>query len=173
MPSDSELWAQICRGEAEAFDSLYRQYAPRLKAFLQHTVGDRTAAEDVMQETFTQIWRKPNGFQPDRGSLRAYLYGIARKRAVEWWRAERRQVTKPEDDYVRSRAEVSSEINDALRRLPEEQRTLLWLREVEGLSYAELSELLEIPVGTVRSRLFAAREALRSVWHSRVEKEDA
>jgi RNA polymerase sigma-70 factor (ECF subfamily) len=54
---------------------------------------------------------------------------------------------------------------DALRQLPAEQRTLLWLREVEGQSYAELASILDIPVGTVRSRLFAAREALRAVWH--------
>jgi RNA polymerase sigma-70 factor (ECF subfamily) len=61
-------------------------------------------------------------------------------------------------------------MGDALNRLPEEQRTLLWLREVEGLSYAELALNLEIPVGTVRSRLFAAREALRKIWlRKRVE----
>jgi RNA polymerase sigma-70 factor (ECF subfamily) len=171
--SDPELWTQVCHGEAEAFDCLYRRHAPRLQAFLQHIVGDRATAEDVMQETFTQIWRKPNGFRPDRGSLRAYLYGIARKVAVDWWRAQRTEELKPESDYVRCRTEVCSEINDALRRLPVEQRTLLWLREVEGLSYAELAQLLGIPLGTVRSRLFAAREALRGIWHARAEKEDA
>jgi RNA polymerase sigma factor (sigma-70 family) len=65
----------------------------------------------------------------------------------------------------------SSMIADAFDRLSSEQRTLLWLREVEGQSYAELATILEVPVGTVRSRLFAAREALRNVWHSeRVEK---
>jgi RNA polymerase sigma-70 factor (ECF subfamily) len=57
-------------------------------------------------------------------------------------------------------------MSDALDRLPEEQRLLLWLREVEGQSYAELAEILSIPVGTVRSRLFAAREALRRIWKS-------
>lgn len=173
MLSDPELWTQVCRGDAEAFDCLYRRHAPRIQAFLQHIVGDRAAAEDVMQETFTQIWRKPNGFQPDRGSLRAYLYGIARKLATEWWRARRPQEVRPESDCVHSRAEISSEINDALWRLPEEQRTLLWLREVEGLSYAELAQLLRIPLGTVRSRLFAAREALRRIWHAHIETEDA
>ena len=55
-------------------------------------------------------------------------------------------------------------IADALEHLPEEQRTLLWLREVEGQSYAELAVTLEIPVGTVRSRLFVARHALRAIW---------
>jgi RNA polymerase sigma-70 factor, ECF subfamily len=57
-------------------------------------------------------------------------------------------------------------MGDALARLPKEQRALLWLREVEGQSYAELAVILEIPIGTVRSRLFAAREALRKIWRS-------
>jgi RNA polymerase sigma-70 factor, ECF subfamily len=65
-----------------------------------------------------------------------------------------------------SKTETASLIGDAFARLPEEQRTLIWLREVEGHSYAELAEILEIPVGTVRSRLFAAREELRRVWHA-------
>jgi RNA polymerase sigma-70 factor (ECF subfamily) len=65
-------------------------------------------------------------------------------------------------------------MEDAFRRLPEEQRSLLWLREVEGHSYSELAETLEIPVGTVKSRLFATREALRKIWQSpRLPKEDA
>ena len=57
-------------------------------------------------------------------------------------------------------------MSDALGQLPVEQRSLLWLREVEGQSYAELAAILDIPIGTVRSRLFAAREALRVIWHS-------
>ena len=59
-----------------------------------------------------------------------------------------------------------SVIGDAFRRLPEEQRSLLWLREVEGQSNAELAAILQIPVGTVNSRLFAAREELRRIWRS-------
>ena len=60
--------------------------------------------------------------------------------------------------------ETVSIVGDAFRRLAEEQRVLLWLREVEGQSYAELALILEVPLGTVRSRLFAAREALRKIW---------
>ena len=59
-------------------------------------------------------------------------------------------------------------VGDAFGRLPEEQRSLLWLREVEGQSYAELAVILEVPVGTVKSRLFAAREALRRIWRTGV-----
>ena len=120
-----------------------------------------------MQETFAQIWKSPNGFEATRGTLRAYLFGAARKRAAEWWRkrgaAGNRDV---ENEPAEHKTEMASLVGDAFARLPEEQRTLIWLREVEGQSYAELAVILEIPVGTVRSRLFTAREALRGVWHA-------
>lgn len=122
-----------------------------------------------MQETFTQVWRLPNGFRPELGSLRGYLFGIGRKRAAEWWRKRERileeQREKSGEEVVEAHASFSA-ITDAFSRLAEEQRSLLWLREVEGQSYAELATILQIPVGTVKSRLFAAREELRRIWHS-------
>jgi RNA polymerase sigma-70 factor (ECF subfamily) len=164
---DRQIWEQIRRGDAQAFSEFYRQNAPRLEAFLRHVVGDRQAAEDIMQETFTQIWSRPNGFKPERGVLRAYLFGIGRKRAAEWWRMQGAKRPAVEDNTIHSLTETTAVIDDAFHRLPLEQRSLLWLREVEGQSYAELAETLEVPIGTVRSRLFAAREALRKLWKSR------
>jgi RNA polymerase sigma-70 factor, ECF subfamily len=164
LPDDRELWERIRRGDAQAFDEFYRQHAARLEIFLRHVVGNRQAAEDIMQETFTYIWSRPNGFHPERGALRAYLFGIGRKRAAEWWRKHDPRDTEAQNDVSISCAENAPAMEDAFQRLPEEQRSLLWLREVEGQSYAELAETLEIPVGTVRSRLFAAREALRKIW---------
>ena len=169
---DPELWRQIHRGNAEAFELFYRENASRLKSFLYHAVGSVQAAEDLMQETFIQLWQQPNGFQPDRGTLRAYLYGIARKRAAEWWRTQAPQGEEIETEPAHDQSEVVSALEDALRRLPKEQRMLLWLREVEGQSYSELAEILAIPVGTVRSRLFSAREALRKIWNSAPLKEE-
>ena len=113
-----------------------------------------------MQETFTQIWRRPNGFEPGRGTLRSYLFGAGRKRAAEWWRKQDERNTALRNEPAECKTETTSLVSDAFGRLPEEQRSLIWLREVEGQSYAELAEILEIPVGTVRSRLFAAREEL-------------
>ena len=122
-----------------------------------------------MQETFTQIWQRPNGFEPERGSLSSYLFGAGRKRAAEWWRKRDAQSTALWNEPTECKTETASIVSDAFARLPEEQRTLIWLREVEGQSYAELAEILEIPVGTVRSRLFAAREELRRVWQAAPE----
>ncbi len=153
-------WAQ----NAEAFEAVYRENAPRLRAFLRQIVGSFQTAEDLTQEIFTQLWSRPNGFEPSRGTVRAYLFGIGRHRAAEWWRTRKSEDTFEEGQGTNRDLEHGSVIADALGHLPEEQRTLLWLREVEGQSYAELAVILGIPVGTVRSRLFMARQALREIW---------
>jgi RNA polymerase sigma-70 factor (ECF subfamily) len=99
----------------------------------------------------------------------AYVFGIGRKRAAEWWRRQSRvpdvREGEGQDESAQGRASFSA-VSDAFGRLAEEQRSLLWLREVEGQSYAELAAILQIPVGTVKSRLFAAREELRRIWRS-------
>jgi RNA polymerase sigma-70 factor, ECF subfamily len=169
LADDSELWERICRGDAGAFDAFYREQGPRLRAFLRQVLGDAQAAEDVMQETFTQIWQRPNGFAPERGTLRAYLFGAGRKRAADWWRRRRERIADSNAESTSCKTETTSLVGDAFGRLGEDQRALLWLREVEGHSYAELAEILGIPVGTVRSRLFTAREELRRVWHATPE----
>ncbi|HEY0795580.1 MAG TPA: RNA polymerase sigma factor [Acidisarcina sp.] len=166
MADDSEVWKKMTDGDVGAFDAFYRENAPRLQAFLRQIVGSAQAAEDVSQETFTRMWRRPHGYEPERGTLRAYLFGIGRKLAAEWWRKQRPSESLSEEGAAPCHMEINSVVGDAFRRLPEEQRTLLWLREVEGQSNAELAATLEIPVGTVRSRLYTAREALRTIWHS-------
>ena len=164
LADDREIWKRISQGDADAFDALYRENAPWLLVFVRRVIGNPQAAEDVVQEMFAQIWNRPNGFQPERGTLLAYLYGIAGKRAADWWRKQGPSDRESEDQVSGCQAETVSMVSDAFRRLPEEQRKLLWLREVEGRSYAELAMILEISIGTVKSRLFAAREALRGIW---------
>lgn len=169
MADDHEIWEQICSRDANAFEAFYRDNAVRLCAYLRQIIGNAQAAEDVMQETFTQIWRSPNGFRSELGTLRGYLFGIGRKRAAEWWRKREgnpgERSEKREGAFVEAAASFSA-VGDAFARLAEEQRSLLWLREVEGQSYAELAAIMQVPVGTVKSRLFAAREELRRIWHS-------
>jgi RNA polymerase sigma-70 factor, ECF subfamily len=166
---DREVWKQISQGNVAAFDMLYRENAPRLCGFLRQITGDMTA-EDIVQETFAHVWKKPVGFKPESGSLRGWLFGICRKRAAEWWRKRTPVAPEPEEQASVGNPELTSIIGDAMVRLPQEQRLLLWLREVEGQSYQELAAILEIPVGTVRSRLFAAREALRKIWYGNQKK---
>jgi len=163
---DRQLWEGIRRKDASAFDALYRSCGAGLLGFLNQFLGNRQAAEDVAQETFAAIWQHPNGFDPQRGTLRSYVFGAGRKRAAEWWRRQKPQSHFTTEPVEGCKSETQSLIGNAFEKLPVEQRTLLWLREVEGQSYAELAEILEIPEGTVRSRLFAARKALRQIWHT-------
>ena len=164
MAEDRELWARSRQGDGRAFEALYLRYAPKLEVFLRQVLGNQQAAQDVMQETFMQIWQRPNGFEAERGTLRAYVFGAGRKRAAEWWRKQAARKETVQDEPAECRTETASLVADALARLPQEGRSLIWLREVEGYSYAELAEILEIPVGTVRSRLFGVREELRKIW---------
>lgn len=125
-----------------------------------------------MQDIYTQIWRRPQQFDPERGTLSAWLLGIARKQAAEWWRRQRPtdSIDQGEPAFVGEPSQPLSEtrsiVADALKRLTADERSIIWLREIEGRSYAELATILDIPLGTVRSRLFAARQSLREIWQS-------
>jgi RNA polymerase sigma-70 factor (ECF subfamily) len=191
-----EFREQIHRGDAKAFDTFYAESAACLQRFLRQLVDTPQAAEDISHETFLQFWRRPSEYRPEKGSPHAYLFGIARKRAAEWWRQRKPDdleqslsrvwddtdaVSDPTSNATLNVAisgatiEDCSLVGDAFSRLEPDQRALLWLREVEGQSYAELAGILEVPIGTVRSRLHAAREELRRIWHSAPpgpEKED-
>jgi RNA polymerase sigma-70 factor (ECF subfamily) len=172
VEQEQELWERLRRGDTEAFGNFYRQHATRLQVFLRHYLGDAKAAEDVAQEAFLQLWRHPNGFNPARATLRAYLFGIAARRAADWWRHRAREERAAASPQAASRTEAATLMEDALARLEPEPRSLLWLREVEGYSCAELAAMLEIPLGTVKSRLFAAREQLRRIWRGERPQEE-
>jgi RNA polymerase sigma-70 factor (ECF subfamily) len=167
MPGDEELWNKLSRRDAQAFEGFYRENSPRLHRFVKVWVGSSQAADDVAQETFLQLWKLPNGFDPSRSTLKAYVFGIARKRAADWWR-HHRPAGEPSPAPAESVVDEGCTLllTDAISRLDPQARSVLWLREVEGYSYEELSEIFEIPLGTVKSRLFAAREQLRRMWKS-------
>ncbi|HLW82309.1 MAG TPA: RNA polymerase sigma factor [Candidatus Acidoferrales bacterium] len=173
MADDKSLWKGICAGEQLAFEVFFREFAPRLRGFLHVYSGGELEADDILQETFLQIWRRPSGYDPERGTLRQYLYGIARKRVAQK-RRESAHMTVPRDFDRRNAAhlaidrrangDLSVAMREGLMHLDSNERALLWLRELEGYSYAELAEILQVPLGTVKSRLFAARESLRRIW---------
>jgi RNA polymerase sigma-70 factor (ECF subfamily) len=174
MPSldDHESWVSLRAGNPEAFERFYREYAARLLSFLRRCLGDSKAAEDVAQEAFLQLWQRPNGFNPTRGTLKAYLFGIGARRAADWWRHRPAQSSPSQPERPLRQGEPPVLMASALEKVGADARSLLWLREVEGYSYQELAEMLEIPLGTVKSRLFAAREQLRRIWKSEGSLED-
>ncbi len=163
MPEDQVLWVQIQRGDSVAFETLYNTHFARVRNFLRVYLGDASVVEDVAQDTFLQFWRSPNGFNPERSNLRAYLFGIARKKAADWWRHHDKAADATPNE-VSNGSDSALLMSDALAQLNPDHRNVLWLREVEGYSYDELATILGLPVGTVKSRLSAAREQLRRVW---------
>lgn len=159
-----DLWDRLRRGDAEAFGKFYCQHAARLREFLRRYLGDAKTAEDLAQDAFLHLWQHPNGFDPARAPLKAYLFGIAANRAADWWRHRALQERRAESPQAWRGPEPATLMEEALQHLEPEARGLLWLRAVEGYSCAELAVMLGIPVGTVKSRLFAAREQLRRIW---------
>lgn len=172
MEDGLDLRDRLRRGDAEAFGRFCRQHVVRLREFLRHYLGDAKTAEDVAQDAFLQLWQHPNGFDPARAPLKAYLFGIAAKRAADWWRQREREERMVAPPQAWRGTEHATLMEEALAHLEPETRSLLWLRAVEGYSCAELAAMLGIPLGTVKSRLFAAREQLRRIWTGGRSQED-
>ncbi len=148
--------------ERAAFERLYHELGSHVCNFLQLSIGNSSVADDLTQETFLHFWRRREAFDPGRGPVKAYLLGIARKKAADWWRRNK-GMAEPIAEPMSS-ATDNLIIRDAMNQLPEESRAVLWLREVEGYSYEELANIFSVPLGTVRSRLHAARQQLRTIW---------
>jgi|SRR5690348_2982552 len=147
------------------FESFYQLNYSRLRNFLHRYLGDAREAEDIAQDAFLQLWRNRDGYKPDRGTLKAYLFGIAAKRAADCIRRDSKTKAIPSMNSVDVPVSSTVVMADALDQLPPEMRALIWLREVEGYRHGELAAIFGIPEGTVKSRLHAAREQLRRVWH--------
>lgn len=152
-----------------AFEEFYRTTAQPLQNFLFLYVGDRQAAEDISQETFMQLWQRPNGFDPAKSKLKTYLFGVARHRVTDWWRQKPMHQEEVVLNSAKAQGETRTMLENALAQLDPDVRSLIWLREAEGYSYHELADILNIPLGTVGSRLSTAREKLRRIWKSKPE----
>jgi RNA polymerase sigma factor (sigma-70 family) len=163
MPDDRDVYDRLAAHDPEVFGELFRQHRQALRGFLQQYTGAIETAEDLVQESFLHLWRRPEGFDPQRGSLKQYLFGIGRNLALQWQRSSRSLQHSPGEELA-TRETHSFMLRAMFQRLDQEHRAILWLREIEGYSYAELARILRIPEGTVKSRLFAARETLRKAW---------
>jgi RNA polymerase sigma-70 factor, ECF subfamily len=165
-PDVGGLENNLKQGLPSDFESFYQSNSQRLRNFLRRYLRDPKAAEDIAQDAFLQLLKNPNGYKSERGTLKAYLFGIAAKRAAGWMRGHSRSETRPPEHPVDLQKSISIALADALDQLEPDIRALMWLREVEGYRHAELAAIFEIPEGTVKSRLHAGREQLRRIWES-------
>jgi RNA polymerase sigma-70 factor, ECF subfamily len=173
LPAEDARWVAAARsGDADATLRLLARYRPFLVRLLAGIVGDWAAAEDLAQETFLKAFRSlgqlrdPARFYPwvRRLAVRLALREVRGRREVPLEDAFIPACPATGEGYAMSGIDTRLAVHEVLARVPPDLRITLVLRELEGLDYAEIAETLEIPVGTVRSRLFAARERFRVLW---------
>jgi RNA polymerase sigma-70 factor (ECF subfamily) len=165
MLTDEQLMLEFQAGKSWAFDELFQRYRNPVYGFFRRRLPDIHRAEDMAQETFVVILRGAERYE-ERAKFRTYLYAIALKLL---WTERRKELREPESSMDPAEVRTESDtlrgtwIRDALARLDADHREVLMLREYEQLSYEEIAELLQIPVNTVRSRLFRARGELKAL----------
>jgi len=173
--TDEELLVSIHSGDEQAFVSLYRRRQAAIFRFALHMSGSETAAEDITQEVFLALIRDRFGFDPARGTLAAYLFGIARKLVLRHMERGRFDVALDSAVEETPLPELAVDDDplldlthreglDALRRavlaLPRRYREVVVLCDLEEMDYADAAVALGCPIGTVRSRLHRARALL-------------
>ena len=177
---DQQLVERAQRGDKQAFELLVSKYQRKLARLLSRFIRDATEVEDVTQEAFIKAYRALPTFRGD-SAFYTWLYRIGINTAKNYLVAmgrraptttefdsdeaenfedgdQLRDLNTPENELM-SR-QVAETVNQTLEELPEELRTAITLREIEGLSYEDIASIMNCPIGTVRSRIFRAREAI-------------
>ncbi len=165
MTSDEDLMLQFQNGSREAFEELFARYRQPLYRFFRRRIPNDARADDLMQETFLAVIRAKVRYEP-RSLVRTYFYGIALKQvlAERRWEARRPAVLLSDQEAsVLQQGDTPIWVRQALVKLEAMDRDILMLREFEELSYVEIAKLLHLPLNTVRSRLFRARVALKTL----------
>ncbi len=176
---DARLIERVRSGETEALGELYDRHAAAALAVALRVTADRLEAEDVVHDAFVVVWRKIARFDPERGSLRAWLMTIVRNRAIDRLRARRPTIevgdadersllrTGPNPTWEQALQRTSaSDVRSALASLPEEQRRAVELAYFEGYTYREVAEVMGVPHGTASGRLRLALAKLREALGS-------
>lgn len=183
MDSDDALVAAVRKGDATAYRGLVEKYQGRIYNVLYGMVRNPEDAKDLTQETFVKAYRSLHTFRED-SRFYTWIYRIAMNLGIDFVRRRQRSPVSGLDEGIAGRdadgqilaahhedgprrllerKRLYGAIMDAVQELPEQQRQVLLLREVEGLSYKEIADVLDIAEGTVMSRLFYARKKLQSV----------
>jgi RNA polymerase sigma-70 factor (ECF subfamily) len=187
---DAELLRAVARGDESAFARVYDHYSPILLGLLLRILRSRAEAEDVLQEVFLQVWQQARSFDPARGRPFTWLVTLARSRAIDRLRAvdsrERAALRSAEEGAVPAqqpaagwadeeaiRAERAEAVRDALGELPEEQRQVLVLAYLEGMSQSEIAASKNQPLGTVKTRTRAGLKKLSESLRSRLGQQFA
>jgi RNA polymerase sigma-70 factor, ECF subfamily len=179
---DCDLMALVKRGDFSAFDELYSRYSPRIRRFLFSLSWDQESAEDCLQEVFLRLYRARDRYEPT-GKFSTYILQIAKNYYISQCRKRRAgcgevPLTQESKDgarpfeNIRANPRIEPEVHlideyrrfrirRAIRALPESQRLVFVMSHIEDMKLSEIAEVLGIPIGTVKSRMFAAVRSLR------------
>ena len=171
--TDERLLAEAANGDGKAFQILYERYRDPIFRFAFRLLGSAEAAEDVAHDCFLSLMQEPRRFDPERASLRTYIYAAARNQAAKRYQKSGRESgldeigNEPEVGEGHSpmahllESELASEVEQAIASLPPLQREAIVLFEYEDLTLAEIAAVVGADSNTVKARLFRAREKLR------------
>lgn len=176
-PDDGQLVKQVAKGDESAFLALYDRYASRVHGLMLRMLRDPMLAEEATQDTFLKLWSRAHQYMAKRGTLLIWLLTIARRTALDRLRLESRRPTlsdsnDPDETWktipdMHSLPEESRwrSLRLTVESLEPNQRQVIELAYFYGLSQSEIAEVLDWPLGTVKTRIRSAMQQLRQEWH--------
>jgi RNA polymerase sigma-70 factor, ECF subfamily len=172
--ADENLISFVGQGDAEAFTTLYERHSHAVFSLAYRVMGERQAAEDLVQDAFLKLWRSATSYRPERGSVRTWLLSIVRHRGIDQIRSQasrRRTQEKIEASAPRSqpseafaetlRNSQRDQVREALDTLPPEQLKILELAYFSGYTHLQISELVDVPLGTMKGRMRLGLKKMR------------
>jgi RNA polymerase sigma factor (sigma-70 family) len=178
-PSDADLVSRLGAGDQHALGLLYDRYARPAYSLARRICADVSIAEDILQEVFLTLWRDPTRYNPARGRFVTWLLTVVHHKAVDAVRRERAMHRRPMSsnaegdewptppgpgvDAAAIDSILAGQVRAAVGRLPTEQRQVLTLSYFGGYTQREISTLIDVPLGTVKSRMFVAMQRLRTL----------
>jgi RNA polymerase sigma-70 factor, ECF subfamily len=178
--SDEDLISLVGQGDAEAFTTLYERHSHAAFSLAYRMMWERQASEDLAQDAFLKLWRSATSYRPERGSVRTWILSIVHNRGIDQIRSQasrRRTQDKIEASAPRSqpseafaetwRNSQRDQVREALNTLPPEQLKILELAYFSGYTHVEISELLRLPLGTVKGRMRLGLQKIKNYFESR------
>jgi RNA polymerase sigma-70 factor (ECF subfamily) len=175
--ADEDLISFVGQGDAEAFTTLYDRHSRAAFSLAYRMMGERQAAEDLAQDAFLKVWRSASSYRAERGSVRTWILSIVHNRGIDQIRsyASRRRTqdkieasaprSQPSEAFAQTwRNSQRDQIREALNTLPPEQLKILELAYFSGYTHVEISDLLSLPLGTVKSRMRLGLKKIRDYF---------
>jgi RNA polymerase sigma-70 factor (ECF subfamily) len=177
LSADEDLISFVGQGDAEAFTTLYDRHSHAAFSLAYRMMGDRQASEDLAQDAFLKLWRSATSYRPERGSVRTWLLSIVRNRGIDQIRsrASRRRTqekieasaprSQPSEAFAETlRNSQRDQVREALDTLPPEQLKILELAYFSGYTHLQISELVDVPLGTIKGRMRLGLKKMRDYF---------